>query len=331
MQSLLSILLTFAALTLIIALPVNSQHASKNQGPIAIPLKRNNVGAPDAKSGFKELALNPAPLNNQTDLVNKQIVLFSVTVSIGLARHLGSLRGLYISHLSWPDPLLPCKFFFGEGNTVAGDIYTDVVTMSNTAVDVQSFGVAESLLTPDSTIPGDGIMGLPATDRSNPSFFESFLDNAFQYGSLTQYIFSLYMPQNGMGELLLGSFNTTQFTGDLTYLPVGSETLIQLDRHSINTLYSAIPSANRLSPTCWLVPCNQISSFTMKLGGVKFQIPGTSISQGPVSVGSTQCLSAITGGAKTGHATLGMAFLKNYYMVFDKSTIPFHVGLGTIT
>lgn len=231
--------------------------------------------------------------------------------------------------------------------------------MSNTAVDVQSFGVAASLLTPDSTIPGDGIMGLPATDRSNPSFFESFFDNAFQYGSLTQYIFSLYMPQNGMGELLLGGFNTTQFTGDLTYLPVGSETLwqvalddvsyrkrslgislvatiatatslIQLDRHSINTLYSAIPGANRLSPTRWSVPCNQISSFTMKLGGVKFQIPGTSISQGPISVGSTQCLSAIAGGAKTGHATLGMAFLQNYYMVFDKSTIPFRVGLGTI-
>lgn len=75
MKSLLSISLTFAALTLIIALPVKSKRASKNQGPIAIPLKRNNFGAPDAKSGFKKLAVNPAPLNNQTDFVNNQIVL----------------------------------------------------------------------------------------------------------------------------------------------------------------------------------------------------------------------------------------------------------------
>ncbi|KAG0329882.1 Type I transmembrane sorting receptor [Podila horticola] len=384
MKSLLSISLTLAALTLITASPVNSKRSSKNQGPIAIPLKRYNIGAPDAKSGFKELAVNPVPLNNQTDLVNNQIVLFSVTVSIGtpavdyqLVVDTGSEDTWVVSadctsvaclgrtpfypgnSSSIQEEFWKFAYTFSDINTVTGDIYTDVVTVSNTAVEDQSFGVATSLLTPDSTIPGDGILGLPATDYNNPSFFESFFDNAFQYGSLTQYIFSLYMPKNGSGELLLGGLNATQFTGDLTYLPVGSKTLwqvsltdvayhnrslkislmatiatasslIQLDRQSIITLYDAIPGANRLSPTRWSVPCNQISSFTMTMGGVKFQIPGTSISLGPVSVGSTQCLSAIAGGAMKGHATLGMAFLQNYYMVFDKSTIPFRVGLATI-
>ncbi|KAG0278687.1 hypothetical protein BGZ97_009699, partial [Linnemannia gamsii] len=70
-------------MTLTIASPMNFKRASTNQGPIAIPLKRNNVGAPDAKSGFKGLAVNPAPLNTLIDPTNNQIILFSVAVSIG--------------------------------------------------------------------------------------------------------------------------------------------------------------------------------------------------------------------------------------------------------
>lgn len=75
MKSLLSISLTFAALTLTNASPMNFKRAFTNQGPIAIPLTRNNFGAPDATRGFKGLDVNPVPLNNQTDLVNNQIVL----------------------------------------------------------------------------------------------------------------------------------------------------------------------------------------------------------------------------------------------------------------
>jgi hypothetical protein len=75
MKSLLSTSLIFAAMTLTIASPMNFKRASTNQGPIAIPLKRNNVGAPDAKSGFKGLAVNPAPLNTLIDPTNNQIFL----------------------------------------------------------------------------------------------------------------------------------------------------------------------------------------------------------------------------------------------------------------
>ncbi|KAG0277170.1 hypothetical protein BGZ97_009947, partial [Linnemannia gamsii] len=163
------------------------------------------------------------------------------------------------------------------------------------------------------------------------------------------------MPKTGTGELLLGGVNAAKFTGDLTYLPIESGTLwqvvladvayhkqplgisgiaiiasanslIQLDQKSLSIFYSAVPGAKRLTPTRWSVPCNQIANVTMTLGGIEFEIPGTSISLGPAPAGNNQCLSAIAGGAKTGHATLGMAFLENYYMVFDKSTTPFRVG-----
>ncbi|KAG9319154.1 hypothetical protein KVV02_004112 [Mortierella alpina] len=382
MKSLLPISLIFAALTLTMASPMNFKQASTNQGPIVIPLKRNSVGAPDAKSGFKGLVVDPVPLNNQT---NNQIVFYSATVSIGtppvnfeLVIDTGSQDTWVVSANCTSGaclgrtPFYPGNsstvleqywnfaYTFGEGDTVSGDIYTDVVTLDNTAVTSQSFGVATSLLTPNSAIPGDGILAFPATDLSNPSFFEAYFENAYQFSNLTKYMFSLYMPRSGTGELLLGGLNDSHFTGSLTYLPVESamtqwqvaiadvayhkrslgislmatiasaNSLIQLDRQSANVFYNAIPGANRVSPTRWSVPCNQIANVTMTMGGVEFQIPATSISQGPVSVGSNQCLSAIAGGAKTGQATLGMAFLENHYVVFDKSTIPFRIGLGTI-
>ncbi|KAG0200402.1 hypothetical protein BGX28_006524 [Mortierella sp. GBA30] len=377
MKSLLPISLIFAALALTSASPVNFKRASLNEGPIAIPLKRNNIGAPDNESTLKALDVDSIPLNGQIDQ-------FSVTVSIGtpptnyeLIIDTGSKDTWVISadcastacqnrtlYNSTNSSTVEREYWtfasaFGDGDTVSGDVYTDTVTIFNATVARQGFGAATSLLTPNSVIRGDGVLGLPATDESNPSFFDSFFDNAFERGSLSKYIFSLYMPSVGAGELLLGDYNLTLFTGNLTYLPIGptklwqvtiddlayrnrflsisltatidtATSLIQLDRQSANVLYATIPGANRLSPTRWSIPCGQVSNFTITMGGVAFNIPGSSISQGPLSPGSNQCVSAITGGQRKGHATLGMAFLENYYTVFDKSASPFRIGFGAI-
>ncbi|KAG0082882.1 Type I transmembrane sorting receptor [Podila epicladia] len=357
MKSVLSISLTFAALTLTSASPMNFKRASATQGPIAIPLKRLNIGAPDAESGFKALAVDPVSLHSQTDQGSQDTWVVSPACTSIACQGRAPFNPATSSSVE--KEFWNFAYTFGEGDIVSGDIYTDVVTVSGSTVAHQSFGVATSLLTPHSVIHGDGILGLPATDRSNPSFLDSFFDNAFEGGSLTEYIFSLYLPKNGAGELLLGGFNATKFTGSLTYLPVEPHSLwqvalddvlyrdrslgisltatlstvtslIQLDRQSVNTLYAAIPGANRISPTRWSIPCNQVSDFTITMGGVAFKIPGPSISQGPVSVGSTQCLSAIAGGEKKGQATLGTAFLENYYTVFNKANTPFRLGFAAI-
>ncbi|KAG0327112.1 hypothetical protein BGZ99_008327 [Dissophora globulifera] len=372
-----SISLALVALAVVNASPVSVKRA-ENAPQLTIPLKRN-VGAPRTTfdKNIDELlegeALDSIALQDQFDQ-------FSVTVAIGTPPKEFELIVDTASQDTWviapecasdacknrtvynPDDSTsvekeyrPFSLTFGDGGIASGDVYTDTVTVSAATVDRQSFGSATSLKTPTFDLKGDGILGLPASDRRNPSFF----DNAFEAGSVSEYIFSLYMPRKGEGELLLGGYNTTRFTGNLTYLPIAftmlwqvtiddmayrnrslgislkttvetATSLIRLDRKSINTLYAAIPGAKRLSPTRWTIPCDKVADFTLSMGGVAFKIPGSSITQGPLTEGSKFCLSAIAGGAKTGYASLGLAFLENYYTVFDKANTPPRIGFATI-
>lgn len=219
----------------------------------------------------------------------------------------------------------------------------------------QIIGVVTSFSDPFKSLRGDGVLALPPFDIKSPSF----IDNAFEEGKLPEIIFALYLPRKGEGELTMGGVNTTRYTGSLTYIPLSfplvwqitieditnrgrslgitleaaidtTASYIFLDKRASYNLYKTVLGAKRYTARLWTFPCNSSPDFSITMNGVRFKIPKASINLGPVVAGGRDCVSAIMSGAEEGHAILGLAFLQNYYTVFDKTTYPHRVGFAPV-
>jgi hypothetical protein len=231
----------------------------------------------------------------------------------------------------------------------------DNLMIAEVMVENQIFGVLKSLSDPFKSLYGDGILALPPFDVKSPSF----VDNAFDEEKLSEIIFALYLPRTGEGELTMGGVNTTRYTGNLTYIPVSCPLVWQvtieditsrgrslgitleasidttassiiLDKRSAYNLFRTVRGAKRYTARHWTFPCHSSPDFSIMMNGVRFKIPKASINLGPVVAGSRDCVSAIMSGAEEGHAILGLAFVQNYYTVFDKTTYPHRVGFAPI-
>ncbi|KAG0309184.1 hypothetical protein BGZ98_004709 [Dissophora globulifera] len=163
----------------------------------------------------------------------------------------------------------------------------------------------------------------------------------------------------GDGELTLGGFNRSRFAGDLSYVSLSyplawqitiedighrgrslgitleatvetTASSILLDTRAAKALYKNIRGAKRYTARRWTIPCGSNPYFSITMNGIRFKIPKASINLGPVLEGSRDCVSAITSGAEEGHAILGLAFLQNFYTVFDKTTYPHRIGFATL-
>ncbi|KAG0085371.1 Type I transmembrane sorting receptor, partial [Podila epicladia] len=250
---------------------------------------------------------------------------------------------------------LDFRFHHGEGATGHSVLFTESLTIAEVTVENQIIGVVMSLSDPFTNLLGDGILALPPFDIKSPSF----VDNAFDGGKLSGIIFAVYLPRSGEGEITIGGVNTARYTGNLTYISLSysqawqitiedikyqgrslgimleatidtTASSILLDKRAAYALYWKVPGAKRYTASRWTFPCNASLHFSITMNGFRFTIPKDSINLGPVVAGSRDCVSAITSGAEEGHAILGLAFLQNYYTVFDKTTYPHRVGFAPI-
>ncbi|KAG0327110.1 Type I transmembrane sorting receptor [Dissophora globulifera] len=243
----------------------------------------------------------------------------------------------------------------GEGAVGHGNLFTDIVAIPGVSIENQVFGIATSLTEPFYNLKGDGVLAFPSFDTRSPSF----ADNAFEGGRLPLNVFSLYLPRRGDGELTLGGVNRSRFAGDLSYVSLSyplawqitiedighrgrslgitleatvetTASSILLDTRATKALYRNIRGAKRYTARRWTIPCGSNPYFSITMNGIRFKIPKASINLGPVLEGSRDCVSAITSGAEEGHAILGLAFLQNFYTVFDKTTYPHRIGFATL-
>lgn len=231
------------------------------------------------------------------------------------------------------------------------------MTIAEVMVENQFFRVVTSFLDPFKSLHGDGVLALPPFDIKS----QSFVDNAFEGEKLSEIIFALYLPRKGEGELTMGGVNITRYTGNLTYIPVSfpfphawqitieditnrgqslgitleasidtTASYILLDKRAAHNLYRTVLGAKRYTARRWTFPCHSSPDFSIMMNGVSFKIPKASINLGSVVAGGQDCVSAIMSGAEEGHAILGLAFVQNYYTVFDKTTYPHRVGFAPI-
>jgi hypothetical protein len=242
---------------------------------------------------------------------------------------------------------------YGSG-PVSGVVAQDSVTVGEFSIKDQDFAMidnAKGLGLAYSVGKFDGILGLAYQSISVDNLTTVFR-NAVEQKAVDEPVFGFYLsPTSGQdGELTFGGTDPNHYTGDLTYVPLTSDTYweTKLDGMTMNgksvtsctnvivdsgTSILAGPSADVkalagvvgakpffLNPKEYTIDCKKISSLpalTVTMGGKDFTLEGSDyvIKAGPM------CLFAFTGidvPAPRGPLwIMGDVFMRKYYVAFD--------------
>lgn len=112
---------------------------------------------------------------------------------------------------------------------------------------------------------------------------------------------------------------TTGVSGQVI-LDTGSS-LIVGDPTNVSRFYAKIAGSQSIGNGQYTVPCNALPVVSLVFGGRAFPIDPTIFNQGPIAVGSNQCLGGVVATsnnqAKPLYWTVGNVFLRNVYAVYQ--------------
>lgn len=237
------------------------------------------------------------------------------------------------------------KIQYGSG-PVSGVFSNDVATLGNFQVsnvtfaevdDVSGLGMAYMMG------KFDGIVGLGFQSISVdniPPVFQQLVDSK----QLRSNVFAFYLADSANGELTIGGYDQTRFSGDLQWVPLSSETYWQIkvdsltmNGQSVSSVLdviidsgtsllvgstsdvSAIASMLGAKPSMngeYTIDCGgNHPDFVVTVNGIKLTIPS---SKYIMNMGS-QCMLGIAGMDLGSHHLwiLGDVFMREYYSVFD--------------
>jgi len=243
----------------------------------------------------------------------------------------------------------PFSIQYGTGS-MTGVVSQDVVTIGGLSV-TQSFGEANTEADFFNQTAFDGILGMGYSTISSEGVQTVFNDMVSQLGISPQFSFNMNFFANGGsgGELTLGGYDSSKFTGDLKYSPVTTQTYWNLGLQSVTVngqdtgvqaQDAAIDTGTTLivAPDADALAINQalnaqavegdggifaISCDTSSLPAVTITFPGGSFDVPPssyvMSNGDGTCISGISGDGGMGLTQwiVGDVFLRTYYAVFD--------------
>jgi len=218
---------------------------------------------------------------------------------------------------------------YGSGSA-SGTIGTDTITQGSYTVTNQAFAVVNRATS--GLLSGDvsGIMGMAfqslASTNSAP-FWQSAKIDTFAFG-ITRFVnISSATDVEPGGVMTLGGINTTLFQGDVTYIPLKSQSywLIAMDSVSINgqilagsqsnavaidtgtsligaptaivaAVYAQIPGARAASGSYqgyYEFPCSSNPVMTLTFGGKAYAIAADDFNVGAVDSEGRMCLGSI--------------------------------------
>lgn len=169
------------------------------------------------------------------------------------------------------------------------------------------------------------------------------------HGQTDEPVFSFKLARSG-SELFLGGVNRDLYTGGFSYTPVTQQgfwqvkvdgivgngqtilsdidaiidtgtTLVTLPPSVAAKFYAALGGTDASStagPGFYTFHCDSFPSISLTFGGTSFPMRAETLNLGPVSEGSSDCISSIVG-KDTGPslAIIGTNFLQNVYTKFD--------------
>ncbi|KAG9310429.1 aspartic peptidase domain-containing protein [Chiua virens] len=259
-------------------------------------------------------------------------------------------------HTRWdPNTSLTSKdlhetFFlsYGDGDTVSGEQYTDTVSIAGFTAKGQIVGAANNLNGFDpSSNPQDGLMGMAFQSGSHYNASPVFQTLVTQ-GQVTDESFSFKFSSFG-SELYIGGSNPNLYKGNFTYTPVTQPVFWQVPMNSVESngktllsdveaiidtgtsvivgnssevqaLYRALGGTPAPSEGegFYTFNCSSFPNITLNFGGTSFPVLASALNLGPVSDGSSQCVSGIVSlDIATSFWIIGDTFLRGVYTVFD--------------
>nr|GAT56124.1 acid protease [Mycena chlorophos] len=242
---------------------------------------------------------------------------------------------------------------YGDGSTVSGKIYTDIVSVAGVEASNQYFSAVTNLSSSFQTDPTDGVLGLGfaaiSTLREEP-----FFNTAATNNTLPEDQFSFYLASND-SELYLGGANPSRYTGDIEFhdvdastgfwqvknasIKAGAKTLLSgfetiIDSGTtlaygppgaVKQLYGNISGAEMYDPGngYYSFPCDPAPNVSFSWdGGADWALSAANFVLGKTSGNSSRCIGALAGqdlGLGDGVWLLGDVFMRNQYSVFDFS------------
>ncbi|KAN0111701.1 eukaryotic aspartyl protease [Russula decolorans] len=243
----------------------------------------------------------------------------------------------------------PFSLAFGDGATVDGDQFTDVVSIAGLTAKSQTLGAATQYSSgfTSENFPVDGLMGLAFQSISKYQATPVF-QTLISEGVVTSQVFGLKLASSG-SELLLGGTNSALFTGNFTWVPLTNEsfwlasfnslsvngtsvventtaifdsgtTMIVGDPANIAKLFEAIDGAQPAGNGTYSMPCTLNTSISINVGGKDVSISPASFNLGRVSPGSDLCIAGAAAANMTQGSNfwiLGDVFLQNVYTAWD--------------
>ncbi|KAL0935041.1 eukaryotic aspartyl protease [Colletotrichum truncatum] len=245
---------------------------------------------------------------------------------------------------------------YGDGSSSKGNVYMDKVSIGGVTVDSQAIESANSVSASFSRNKNQsGLVGLAfgSINTVKPTKQKTFFENAMN--NLATPLFTANLKKGAAGNYNFGFLDTTEFTGDVTFIPanttagfwqftaqgftVGSNgtaaqpaphqaiadtgtTLMLLPDTIVSAYYQSIPSAQFDSTNGgFTFNCkDQVPSFTVDLGKYKAVVPGEFMKIAPVDgqtiETSTKCFGGIQSAGTLPFAIYGDVFLKSQFVVF---------------
>ncbi|WVQ94938.1 hypothetical protein IAU59_002027 [Kwoniella sp. CBS 9459] len=257
---------------------------------------------------------------------------------------------------------------YGSGS-VSGVLAQETVSLANTQISGQYFGAVSSESSDFQGNPNSGVLGMAFSAISSsgkPTYFENLISTKSVSSPL--FGFHLTRRQAQGSQLCIGCYDSSKFTGGISWIPVISQTywsvsmtsfsanggrsnalsssligavdtgttLIYVPTAIADQFYSQIPGSSRADQYgsgFYQYPCKGSANVMLGFNGKSFALNPVDFNLGKTASGSSMCVGAVlavSDGFPDNLAIVGDAFLKSWYSIYDYSN-GVRVGLASST
>ena len=252
---------------------------------------------------------------------------------------------------------------YGIGN-VEGELVRDVVRLGGFEVNT-TLGQAHQLSSDWKDDPADGILGLGFRQIAARKTVPVFSNLVKQHPQIESPVISFAFGRTAFGtadksEMVIGATNAERVDGDITYYPVTEKgywefemksfhsasragadgiagivdtatTLVAMPKEQAAAFWKGVPDSRELNDgQYYTYPCATKLEATLETpDGKLWKVDEEDINLGKEKKGSDRCVGGVVASETGGKAVLGLAFLKNVYLVLDHGDEP-RIGLANV-